>query len=245
MDYLWQVHFDYTWAGLLGNALRLAVVYVLLILGQQFLSRRSTAQTWQEVVERFLNYALLLFEPMAILLLVSYFILIQPFYHGLIFVLALLAGLQHFRNYWCGRILLFDPSLRIGTRLSYGQQRGLISYIGRIGIRLQTNKGLLFLNYSDLLDNGYTLLTGEESGSFFRLKIKADPKEDKLPNRAQLEELLQVIPYLNWQHQTQLELSQGQTGEWVVNLALHEEQHLRDLIERLAEQHFLASITKI
>ena len=245
MDYLWQVHFDYTWTGLLGNALRLAVVYVLLILGQQFLGRRTTVQTWQDTVERLLNYALLLFEPVAILLLVSYFILIHPFYHGLIFALALLAGLQHFRNYWCGRILRFDPSLRIGTRLSYQQQRGLITYIGRIGIRLQSNKGLLFLNYSDLLENGYTLLTGEENGSFFRLKIKAASGEEEAPNQAQLEELLQVVPYLNWQHQAQLELNQAQAGEWVINLALHEEQHLHDLIERLAEQRFLASITKI
>ena len=245
MEYLWQVHYDYTWGGLFGNALRLAVVYLLLVLAQRLLSRRSTVQPWQDTIERLLKYALLLFEPVAALLLSSYFILLQPFYHGLIFALALLAGLQHFRNYWCGRILLFDPSLRIGTRLSFRQKSGLITYIGRLGIRLQTSKGLLFLNYGDLLQDGYTLLTGEESGSFFRLKIKTDPEAGDTPNQAQLEQLLQVIPYLNWQHPTQLELSHGTVGEWVVNLALHDEQHLSDLIERLAEQHFLASITKI
>ena len=245
MDYLWQVHYNYSWAGLLGIALRLAVVYLVLLLAQRWLTRLSAPQTWQENLKRLLKYALLLFEPVALLLLCSYFILIQPFYHGLIFTLALLAGLKQMRNYWCGRILLFDPSLRVGTRLSHQQQSGLITYIGRLGIRLQTSRGLLFLNYVDLLEKGYTLLTGEESGSFFRLKVDTDPESEEQPKLKQLQELLQVVPFLNWQHKPQVEASRGETDSWIVNLALYEEHHLDDLIERLAEQGFLARITKI
>lgn len=245
MDYLWQVHYDYSWSGLFGIALRLGLVYALLLLGQRLLARQSTLKSWQEYLQRFLQYAEVLFEPLALLLIFSYFILIQPFYHGLIFALALFAGLQHLRNYWCGRILLLDPNLRIGTRLYHQEQGGLITNIGRLGIRLQTNKGLLFINYEDLLKNGYTMLTGEESGSFFRLKIKASPEAEQAPDTRRLEELLQVVPYLNWQHQPQVQTNSGENEQWTVSLALHEERHLNDLIERLAEQDFLARITKI
>lgn len=245
MDYLWQVHYDYSWAGLLGIALRLVVVFAVIYLALRYLERQSALRSWQLYLERLLKYALLLFEPIALLVLCSYFILIQPFYHGLMFALALLAGLKQLRNYWSGRILLFDPSLRVGTRLSYKVQSGLITYIGRLGIRLQTDTGLLFLNYEDLLHDGYTLLTGEESGSFFRLKVQANPVADKVLGYRQLEELLLVVPYLSWQHQPLIESNGGETEEWVVSLALHEERHIKDLIERLAEQDFLARITKI
>lgn len=245
MDYLWQVHYNYSWGGLFGIALRLAVVYLVLLLAQRWLSRLSAPATWQDYLNRWLKYGLLLFEPVALLLLCSYFILIQPFYHGLIFALALLAGLKQLRNYWCGRILLFDPSLRIGTRLSHQQQSGLITYIGRLGIRLQTNQGLLFLNYVDLLEDGYTLLTGEESGSFFRLKVNPKPDAETKPELKQLQELLQVVPFLNWQHQPQIEIAGNDSEAWIVNLALYEERHLNDLMERLAEQGFLARIKKI
>lgn len=245
MDYLWQVHYDYSWSGLFGIAMRLALVYLLLLLGKRLLARQSVLRPWQEYLNRFLRYAMVFFEPIALLLLISYFILIQPFYHGLIFAVAILAGLQHLRNYWCGRILLFDPNLRIGTRLRHQQQGGLITYIGRLGMRLQTNKGLHYLNYGDLLQDGYTMLTGEESGSFFRLKIRVNPEAEQAPNFQNLEEILQVIPYLNWQHQPQVQANRSEAEEWVVSLALHEEQHLNDLIERLAEQDFLARITKI
>ena len=245
MEYLWQVHYDYSWSGLLGIGLRLALVYLVISLAVRWLERQGTHQPWQDYTERFLKYALLLFEPVALLLLSCYFILIQPFYHGLMCALALFAGLKQLRNYWSGRILQFDPSLRVGTRLSHHEQSGLITYIGRLGIRLQTDKGLLFLNYEDLLQDGYILLTGEESGSFFRLKVKADPGAEQEITQHQLEELLLVIPYLNWQHQPQIETNTGEVEEWTVSLALHEERHLNDLIERLAEQDFLARITKI
>jgi hypothetical protein len=114
-----------------------------------------------------------------------------------------------------------------------------------LGLRLQTSKGLHFLNYDDLLKNGYTLLTGEKNSTFFRLKVNVTDTEEQ-PNRLdELRELLHVAPYINWKHQPQITATDNIDQPWLVEVALHDEKHLNDLILRMEEQDFSAKITKI
>lgn len=245
MDYLWQVHYDYSWGGLLSISIKLALVYFGLQLAHRTLVRLSAPQSWQLKLDEIIKFILLLFEPLVVLVIGSYFILIKPFFHGLIVLLLLMACLRQLRNYFSGRILLFDRSLRVGTRLSHQGFSGMITYIGRLGLRLQTSKGLHFLNYEDLLKDGYTLLTGEKNSSFFRLKVHPTPTEDQVPKLEQLQELLQIVPYLNWKHHPQITTANAKGQSWLVEVALHDEKHLNDLILRLEEQNFSAKIKKI
>ncbi|MGH1437947.1 MAG: hypothetical protein ACRBG0_26150 [Lewinella sp.] len=245
MDYLWQVHYDYSWGGLLSISIQLALFYFALQLAHRILIRISAPANWQLVVDRYVRYGLLLFEPIVVLVIGSYFMLIKPFFHGLIVLLLLLACLRQLRNYFSGRILLFDHNLKVGTRLNHQDFSGLITYIGRLGLRLQTNKGLHFLNFEDLLKDGYTLLIGEKNSSFFRLKINVAEKEDNTAKLEQLQELLQVVPYLNWLHRPQITTTNPTDQPWLVEIALHDEKHLKDLIQRLEEQDFSARTTKI
>ncbi|WP_367388500.1 hypothetical protein [Lewinella sp. LCG006] len=245
MDYLWRVHYDYSWGGLLSIGLQLALFYFALQLAHRILVRISAPADWQLVLDRFVQYSLLLFEPIVVLVIGSYFILIKPFFHGLMVILLLLACLRQLRNYFSGRILLFDRSLNVGTRLSHRDFNGLITYIGRLGLRLQTNKGLHFLNFEDLLKDGYTLVIGEKNSSFFRLKVDVPETDNKGKKLEQLRELLQVVPYLNWRHRPQITAGNSPEQPWRVEIALHDEKHLNDLIQRLEEQDFSAKITKI
>jgi hypothetical protein len=245
MDYLWRVHYDYSWGGLLSISVKLVLLYFALQLAHRILVRISAPTDWQLAINRFVQYSLLLFEPIVVLVIGSYFILIKPFFHGLIVILLLLAGLRQLRNYFSGRILLFDRSLKVGTRLNHKELNGLITYIGRLGLRLQTNKGLHFLNFEDLLRDGYTLLIGEKNSSFFRLKVNVTETEDRVAKLEQLGELLQVVPYLNWRHRPQITRANNPEQPWLVEIALHDEKHLDDLIQRLKEQDFSAKITKI
>lgn len=245
MDYLWQVHYDYDWGGFVSLVIQLALLYALIKVAERIMLRLISPANWQSRLKEFTKVALLVFEPLSALLILSYLIMIKPFFHGLIVILILLIGLRHLRNYISGRILLFDPGLRNGIRLNHQSQNGLITSVGRLGLQLQTSKGLHFINYEDLLSHGYTVLTRKESGTFFRLKVKANLESENTPNKQNLAELLQVIPYLNWNYTARLQHNQDDDKEWIVDLAVHDENHLNDLIQRLAEQNFLARITKI
>ncbi|MEM1214984.1 MAG: hypothetical protein AAGJ82_04830, partial [Bacteroidota bacterium] len=136
MEYLWQIHYDYNWAGLLRNMLLLGFVLGVAWLANWLLRRLPTPNNWQQISERLLSYFLLLFEPLAVLVLGSYFVLIHPFFHGLIVLLLLVTNFSHLRNYFSGRVVRFDSASRIGNRLSSQQTTGLITKIGRLGLRL-------------------------------------------------------------------------------------------------------------
>ena len=245
MDYLWRLHYNYSWGGLLSISLKLVLFYFALQLAHRILVRMSAPADWQLALDRFVQCSLLLFEPAVVLVIGSYFILIKPFFHGLMVILLLLACLRQLRTSFSWRILLFDPSLKVGTRLSHQDLNGLITYIGRLGMRLQTNKGLHFLNFEDLLKNGYTLLIGEKNSSFFRLKVNVPEAENKETKLEQLHELLQVVPYLNWRHRPQITAGNSPRQAWRVEIALHYEKHLNYFIQRLEEQDFSAKVTKI
>lgn len=245
MEYLWQVHYDYNWAGLLTISITLALLYLGLRVAHRLLLREIAPRRWQLRLDQIVQHALLLFEPVVMLIILSYVVLIKPFFHGLIVLLLLVACFRQLRNYFSGIVLRYDRSLRVGTRLNHDNRKGLITYIGRLGLRLQTSKGLHFLNYDDLLKNGYTLLTGEKNSNFFRLKVSATDPEELPARMEELRELLHVAPYINWQHQPQVTSANKQEQPWLVEIALHDEKHLNDLILRMEEQNFSAKITKI
>lgn len=244
MEYLWQIHYDYNWGGLFRNVVLLGMVLGACWFALWYLRRLPSAQEWQRTTERLLSYFLLLFEPLAVLVLGSYFVLIHPFFHGLIVLLLLVTCFQHLKNYFGGRVVRFDSAIRIGNRLSSQEETGLITRIGRLGLRLQGNDGIHFLDYNRLLKEGYTLLNSDDSGSFFALHVSSNnegtPQEEK-----RLRSLLIVNPFLDWQHEPQITPSTAEDTDWLVKLALYDEKHLTDFIKRLAEDQFSVQTAKI
>ncbi|PSR11344.1 MAG: hypothetical protein DA408_20570 [Bacteroidetes bacterium] len=244
MDYLWQVHLDYHWRGFLGLIFLLGVLYTLLVGSKYLLKGLDTPKDWQERLREIIQLFLLLFEPLVILTLSSYFILIQPFFHGLIVLFLLLTNLQHIKNYFCGRIILFDAGIHVGARLKSKGQRGIIIGTGRLGLRLQEGQQQHFLDYSHLLKDGYTLLADEKSGLFFRIHATTNIPGEPEKIREQLWILLQTAPFINWRHQLKIKASTKTAATWMVNLALHDEQHLNDLLRFLEEANFSCQIAK-
>lgn len=242
MDYLWQIHYDYSWGGLLTNALIIGLLYFLLYMSSWFMNRITAPSFWQQSIRRTIDHILLVFESITVLLLVSYFVLIKPFYHGLIVVLLILTNFRHLRNYFSGTILRFHPAIREGNRLDSNGKKGLITEVGRLGIKLQDNKGIHFQDYEQLWNQGYSLLNSEDSGRFFQLQISPTP--DAEDNPTSLQKLINNSPYINWRHQPKLDVIDQENHRYLLQLAVFEEKHLTDFIERLEEDHFTCKIAK-
>lgn len=244
MDYLWQIHYDYSWGGLLTKALILGLLYLLLYMSSWVMNRIPAPSFWQQRIHSIISHLLLIFEALTILILVSYFILIKPFYHGLIVILVMITNFRHLRNYFSGTILRFHPVIRTGNRLSSDGKTGLITEVGRLGIRIQDNKGVHFQDYELLWNQGYTLLNSEEVGRFYQIRVSPTEAFTADNVHRSLQQLINISPYINWQHQPKLTTVDASAHRYLLQLAVYEEKHLTDFIERLEEDHFSCQIAK-
>ncbi|MEM1215916.1 MAG: hypothetical protein AAGJ82_09545, partial [Bacteroidota bacterium] len=87
-----------------------------------------------------------------------------------------------------------------------------------------------------------TLLNSEETGSFFALHISSE--NDAKREAQRLRRVLEVVPYLDWEHQPTITPT-ATANNWLVNLALYDENHLTDFIKRLEEDQFFCQTAKI
>lgn len=183
-----------------------------------------------------LHYLLTLYEPFLILVITGLFVLVNPVLHGAMVLVLFLAGFSHVRNYISGRIVRFDGNIHPGGQLQSRDMQGIVARLGNLGLHLKTVDGLYYISYSKLLTDGYTLLSGEEMGGFFRLQVKP-LEEEAAPEStvAPLSDLLATTPYLDWNHPPEwIPGREAQAGPQV-RVLLRDEQHLEELIQLMRE----------
>ncbi len=187
-------------------------------------------------IKEWLHYLLTLYEPFILLVITGLFVLVNPPLHGAMVLVLFLAGFSHVRNYISGRIVRFDESMNPGVQLQSRDMQGIISRLGNLGLHLKTLDGLYYISYSRLLADGYTLLSGEEMGGFYRLQVKTlQEDENALRTTTQLGDLLATTPYLDWNHPPEW-IPVTETGAPLqVRVLLREEQHLVELMQLMNE----------
>ncbi|MEL6865219.1 MAG: hypothetical protein AAFP19_12405 [Bacteroidota bacterium] len=236
-----------TWWRFLTSALLLLLGYFLLQVAYRGLGRLSFLERFQPLLRERLRQVLLLYELIALLVLLSIFILINPIFHGLLTILFLLlvlvGGFKPLKSYFAGKIVQLNGTIDKGIQLKVNNLQGIIVALGRFGIQLKTSKGLHILSYDQLLIDGYMLLSGEEIGGFYQLKISPSEGNERKDHGTYLTDLLATTPYLDWSHKP--EISIGQTPEQVIATVLvKEESHLYDLIALLDEWGYVCKLSK-
>lgn len=226
---------QFSWGRLFIAGLILLTVYFILQFIRRLLERAAFMGSWQAPAMRFSRYILLIYEPLALVIIGGIFVLINPIFHGLIMGLLFLAGFPHLRNYLAGRVVQFDHHIDRGSRLRSGAFEGVVLEMGRLGLQLQTNEGLHHLTYARLLAEGYTLISGEEIGGFYQLLIRPREADEKVRHLQHLQNLLLTAPYLDWHHKP--ELTSGDTEQQTIEarVLVREENHLHDLVELIRE----------
>lgn len=236
--------FQFTWTNLLVAAFALSALWFALQFLPGFLNRTIFRGRFQSAVDNGLRYILLIYEPMVLLILGSIFVLINPVFHGLIIGLIFVFSFIGIKNYAIGRIIQLDILLSVGNRLGTQNLQGIISKTGRLGLHLKTNKGLQFIPYAQLYSNGFMVLSGEEIGGFYELKITPKEPDDIINYRIQLMDLLATAPYLDRNHKPEI-LPSGESPEQLhAKILVKEESHLYDLISLMDEWGYSCKLPK-
>lgn len=240
MDQLLQSY--YNWLDLLVAALALYGIYVLLLVVKDRLEQTKRLEGFRATAYSIVAPFLLIYEPLTVLLLAMVFMFINPVLHGAILLLVIVAGFTRLRDYLSGRIVLFNPLIKVGKRMKADKFTGVISRISRIGLYLQTGEGLHFVNYTRLLTEGYSLITGKEIGGYYQLAIQSKPEKE-----GDLEELadrLTTTPYLDRSFKPELTYAGREQQRINARLSVREEKHLTELLALLNEWGYPATIAK-
>lgn len=224
-------------------ALVLILIYLLLNLFDSFLASGSFFGRMHNKVRLWVHNLFLIYEPIALLLISVSLVLISPLFFGLLFLIVLLAGMGHLRNYFSGRLVQLDRGVQKDKQIKIGAHQGVISDISRLGLRLKTSKGLEFVTYQQLLANGYVLSKGEDLGGFYRLTISTTDANQSI-NAPKLKDLMTTTPYLDWNHDTVLTPNFELANQVDARVLVREEHHLQDLLALIKEWGFQCKVSK-
>lgn len=236
MDYIFTA--KASWGNLFIIAIALLIFYFALQFFNRIIRRASFLRVFQKPIQRVIRYLLLLYEMLVIIILGSVFIMINPFYHGLLLGVILLIGFSHIRNYVSGRMIKMANEIKEGGSLQINKMEGSVANLKRLGLNLKTKEGIHFIQYSELMSNGYTILAGEDIGGFYELHITATPKEEekKVNHATRLLDLLITAPYLDWHHKPEVAVKDGgNPNDLEAKVLVREEVHVHELVALIKE----------
>ena len=107
----------FTWWEFLLSVLFFLGLYFVLNFLSQILNKYNFLGKIQTEVKSIVKHSLLIYEAVALLILGSAFVLINPVYHGILAAVILATGFNHIKNYFSGRVVQFDQLVEEGKRL--------------------------------------------------------------------------------------------------------------------------------
>lgn len=233
MDYILTT--KASWGNLFFIAVGLLVLYFALQFFNRIIRRAAFLRIFQEPIQRVIRYLLLLYEMLAIIILGSVFVLINPFYHGLLLGVILLIGFTHIKNYVSGRMVKLANEIKQGGSLQTGKREGIVAELKRLGLNLKTKEGIHFVQYSKLMSDGYTILAGEDIGGFYELQIIAEEEETKVNHATRLLDMLITAPYLDWHHKPEVMAKASNPNHLEAKVLVREEVHVHELVALIKE----------
>lgn len=235
---------QFTWVNFWVVALGVTVLYVALQFFSRVFAKTNLLGKSKVRVSNFIQHLLLIHEPLSLLLLASIFVLINPVFDGLIMAFFVLIGFNQLKDYASGRIIQFDNSVVVGKRLSTQNLQGVIMKKTRLGLYLKTTKGLQFISYSQLYNNGFQLLSVSKLGGYYKLRISPEESNNKINYQNQLTDLLATAPYLDRNYKTEVFPSGGNSNQFNAKVSVRQEQHLYDLMSLIREWGFSCEVNK-
>lgn len=240
MEYLLQSHF--TWWNFFLVALALLAFYFILQFAKQVLTNTQFGGDLRLPLLNGVERILVFYEPLVILLLLSAFVLVNPPFHGMLAALVVIGSFTHIKNYISGRIMQMDKNITVGNRINVDKQKGVISDMGRLGLKLKTDKGTQYINYSKLMSDGFMLQSGEEIGGYYQLKISPKEPKDKVNYQLRLMDMFATTPYLDWNYQPTLTQTNDEKRSLNAKIMVREKEHLPDLVKLIEERGYTCSV---
>lgn len=238
------LNIEYTWTHFFIVVVVLILTYLLLIFLNKIVVNVALTGQHRTFLTKALEVSLIYYEPVAFVIAVSLFVMIKPALHGLFVGLLSIAAINHFRNYINGRILIGKRTFVEGQLIKVGDRAGIISEMGKLGIRMKSDDGLHYFPYKLLMTEGYTLSSGDKIGGYYHLDIRTCKTDEMDEGYNRLTQILISSPYLDGDHKTDISRSITVKELIHVKLLVKEERHIFDLITLLEENEFVAELSK-
>ena len=114
MEKVFTPQFSWIYWGI--TALVLLIVYFLLKFFLRLARQTTFFKRNRLYLKSSMEWALLIYEPLALFILAGIFVFINPVFHGFLIGLLLIPGFQHLRNYESGKIIQASKSLTLGKK---------------------------------------------------------------------------------------------------------------------------------
>lgn len=232
------------WGHFFMTFLIIGVLFILLTLASFLVGKISILGGFRNQID-FKNLNLI-FEPLAVIILIVTFVMVSPVYHGLIIGIILIASFNFIKNYFLGRIIQVENPLSLGMRINIQDLQGIISKISRSGVYLRTGKGARFFSFMQLYADGFMILSGEEAGGFYQLSLTPLESNEKQDKHLVLLDALAMAPYVDRNYIPEITRSNRENKEdhYNVKVFVKEEYHLFDLLKLIKEWGFESKISK-
>ena len=234
----------YTWANLFEISIFLVILWFVLLFLKSIAERAPWFDRSKDTVQRIMDVLVLLFEPLAILLLIGVAVFINPFLHGFIALLIFAGGFSHFRNYLSGRIVRFDKNIVTGKSIKTDDVQGIIDTRERLGLKVKISKGIQFIGYANLLKNGYTLLADKEIGGFYSLRITPEENNETKNHLQYLFDLLVTTPFIDHSFKPEFIETEDKADVISLQVSVREKTQLSELTNLIKERGYLCKILK-
>jgi len=231
----------YSWGHFITIALVLIGFYFLLKLIIRIGLNVGVVGNSQGRIVNILRHALIVFEPLALIVLIGVFVMISPMVHGTIMALILLSNISLIRNYFMGRMILLDGEIKVGTPIKSGELKGTVIGMDRAGLRIRTIDGTYFLNYQYLIQDGYLISNVDQIGGNYLMSIKDNRKEVKKEFKNELYHILRGSPFIEPERTIKFDMS-DEDDLVRVSLAIRDKEHVNDLLDHLSDRGFTAQI---
>ncbi|MCP4439989.1 MAG: hypothetical protein GY810_13675 [Aureispira sp.] len=199
MEKLLEPQFSWASFGLLLVLVGLG--YVIL----RAIHRKINSLTLNRNLERILflgnQRILIIYEPIAIIVLSSVWVLVNPLWHGILALFFIVVAFPHIRNYMTGRLTRISNELAIGKNIIVQKEQGTISQLAPLGIYIMMDNGLRYFTYNQLATEGYTIVSGSDLGEYCTLAIKLHEGEDSQKQCQWLLHMLMAAPYTDSSYQ--------------------------------------------
>lgn len=186
------------------------------------------------VINKVIDNFLLIYEPLALLLLLSALIGVKPTMILPIVVILLIISHKLWRNYISRTVVMINKGIKSGVHIHSGGIDGKVIKFGKLGTEIQTQKGIHVMSYQSLLDNGYTISEGDTISRLYTILFRNDIEGNKDPETRLLDQLANT-PYIDWSSAPEIEVSGIDKDNITLRVVLRDKSHLDEIVFLLRE----------
>lgn len=175
-----------TWQGLITLGFLLLAIYGVLHLARFLVKSIGQKNITNKRIVAIINRVLLLFKPMAGIVLLLDFIAINYVTHTILIVVVGTFGYHHIKNYIFGLFLKMNPLVKIGVTMQIEDTIGELKSFLPFGAVFNTEKGERYVSYSTIEQNKFSVNSNREDvlrqTLFLETELTADAVLDVLFN---------------------------------------------------------------